>query len=184
MALDIGAKISSLSLAMVKSKECKRGPAHTLAGDRIVSEIANQWCPIPYMLTMTVLLDLEAEGLQCGGANIWNALAIDYPSDSFSHVVIKHEGLQGKLPNMDVINAFTRIAQRTNAMPVSLSAASEHDHGWKSHSLGVIGDHLQTYLWKDGEGAKKYLSGLLNVLSQIGYLASGKPSGIHGVFHR
>jgi hypothetical protein len=127
---------------------------------------------------------LEADRLECGGASIWNALAIDYPSDSFSQIVIKHEGLQGQLPNLDVINTFVRIAQRTDGLPVSLSASSEHDEGWNNEPLGAIGTYLEKHLWKDGEGAKKYVSGLMNVASQIGFLSTGRPSGIHGVFHQ
>lgn len=135
-------------------------------------------------LTCSPLTDLKADRLVCSGAAIWNALAIDYPSDSFSHVVIKHEGLQGQLPNLDVINALTRIAQRTDGLPVSLSASSEHDNRWSKEPLGVLGKYLEQGLWKDDEGAKKYLSGLLNVASQIGFLSMGRPSGIHGVFHQ
>jgi glycosylphosphatidylinositol transamidase len=130
------------------------------------------------------LKDLKAEKLHCGGSAIWNALAIDYPSDSFSHIVIKHEGLQGQLPNMDVINTFTRIAQKTGGIPVSLAGASEHDPTWGSEPLGKVGRMLEEHLWKEEDGTKKYLSGLLNVAKQIGYLSSGQPSGIHGLFHR
>jgi hypothetical protein len=67
---------------------------------------------------------------------------------------------------------------------VSLSASSEHDAGWSNEPLGALGKYLEHSLWKDGEGAKKYVSGLLNVANQIGFLSAGRPSGIHGVFHQ
>jgi hypothetical protein len=128
--------------------------------------------------------NLVAEKLHCGNSAVWNALAIDYPSDSFSHIVVKHEGLQGQLPNMDVINTFTRIAQKTDGIPVTLAASSEHDATWGEEPLGSLGKLLERHLWKDGDGSKKYLSGLLNVAKQVGFLSSGQPSGIHGLFHR
>lgn len=85
---------------------------------------------------------------------------------------------------MDIINTFTRIAQKTDGLPVSLSASSEHDSDWIEEPLGAVGTFLEKQLWKDVNGAKKYLSGLLNVASQIGFLSVGQPSGIHGVFHQ
>lgn len=127
---------------------------------------------------------MKADKLQCGSSAIWNAIALDYPSDSFSHIVLKHEGLQGQLPNMDLINTFTRVAQRTDGIPVSLSASSEHDEGWSEEPLGAIGIFLEKHLWKESDGSKRYLSGLLNVIKQISFLSAGEPSGIHGLFHR
>ena len=145
--------------------------------------MATTTCIFP-ILTCCPHSDLEAEQLHCGAAAIWNALAIDYPSDSFSHIVVKHEGLQGQLPNMDIINTFTRIAQKIDGIPVSMAASSENDPRWGREPLGAVGVFLQKHLWHDGEGAAKYASGLLNVVQQVGWLASGQPSGIHGLFHR
>lgn len=85
---------------------------------------------------------------------------------------------------MDIINTFTRIAQKTDGLPVSLSTSSEHDPDWSREPLGAIGTFLEKQLWKDVNGAKKYLSGLYNVANQIGFLSVGRPSGIHGVFHQ
>jgi hypothetical protein len=85
---------------------------------------------------------------------------------------------------MDMINTFTKIAQKTDNMPVTMSASSEHSKSWSQEPMGSFGRFFERHLWKDSEGTKRYLSGMLNVASQVGYLSSGEPSGIHGLFHR
>ncbi|KAJ1021893.1 hypothetical protein NDA16_003655 [Ustilago loliicola] len=54
---------------------------------------------------------LQVEPVVNGGSQVWNAISIDYPSDSFSSLEVQYEGFDGQLPNMDVINTVVRIAE-------------------------------------------------------------------------
>lgn len=126
--------------------------------------------------------NLQSDDLHGRGSLVWNALSIDYPSDSFSHFVLKHEGLNGQLPNMDVISSLTHIVHRAGGMPVVLPASSED--AWPEYPLGRFGDLLEKHAFRSGDGARKYLSGMWNAAFQMGLLSLGRPTGVHGLFHR
>ncbi|TEB26622.1 Gaa1-domain-containing protein [Coprinellus micaceus] len=64
--------------------------------------------------------NLQAEELLYASGVIWNALSIDYACHSFSHLGVFHEGLNGRLPNQDLINSFERISRFTGGVPVVL----------------------------------------------------------------
>lgn len=127
--------------------------------------------------------NLHTERIQESGSLIWNAMAFDYPSDSFSSIVVRHEGLDGQLPNLDVINTLTRVAERINGVPIELSESSVPPRPYQRR-LGSLGALLEEHLWGDRDGEAKYLGGLLNVLGQLRNLVVGHPTGVHGLFHR
>ncbi|PWN34863.1 Gaa1-domain-containing protein, partial [Meira miltonrushii] len=126
--------------------------------------------------------NLDCEELQTRGALVWNALSIDYPSDSFSGIILKHEGLNGQLPNLDVISTLTNVMYRADGLPVELNDATEDD--WEERPWGEVGDLLEKHLLQSGDGTRKYLSGLWNMFGQISRLTIGRPTGVHGLFHR
>ncbi|MCO5589837.1 hypothetical protein L7F22_043806 [Adiantum nelumboides] len=126
--------------------------------------------------------NLDCEELQTRGALVWNALSIDYPSDSFSRIILKHEGLNGQLPNLDVISTLTNVMYRADGLPVELVDSTEDD--WDERAFGEVGDLLEKHLFQSGDGTRKYLSGLWNMFGQISRLTFGRPNGVHGLFHR
>lgn len=127
--------------------------------------------------------NLHADRIQGAGALVWNAMAFDYPSDSFSSIVVRHEGLDGQLPNLDVINTLTRVAERINGVPIELSESLVPPRSYQRR-LGPLGALLEEHLWNDREGEAKYMGGLLNVFGQLRNLVVGHPTGVHGLFHR
>lgn len=105
--------------------------------------------------------------------SIWTALNIDYPGHSFAQLGIFHEGLNGRLPNQDLLNSFTMISE-WGGVPVTLyGTPSTTPVGW----LRWVG--------LDGvEFVREYVRRGRNVLRHVGFQASGRASGAHGVFHQ
>lgn len=126
--------------------------------------------------------NLVCDELQTRGALVWNALSIDYPSDSFSRIILKHEGLNGQLPNLDMVSTLTNVMYRADGLHVELADSTEDD--WDDRMLGEMGDLLEKHLFQSGDGIRKYLSGLWNMFGQISRLTLGRPTGVHGLFHR
>ncbi|KAF7294771.1 hypothetical protein MIND_01014700 [Mycena indigotica] len=116
--------------------------------------------------------NLEADELELTSGVIWTALNIDYPGHSFSHLGIFHEGINGRLPNQDLLNSLTWIARWT--VPVII-----YDHletprlqipSWMPNSLR---DEIRTYDYRSR-----------NVLRHVKHQARGRGSGVHGLFHQ
>nr|GAT60039.1 predicted protein [Mycena chlorophos] len=118
--------------------------------------------------------NLEAEELELPSGVIWTALNIDYPGHSFSHLGIFHEGINGRLPNQDLLNSFSYISRWTGGVPVLM-----YDHietprfeipAWIPQSFH---DEIRNYDYRSK-----------NVVRHIGYQARGRGSGVHGLFHQ
>ncbi|KAG2020111.1 GPI-anchor transamidase [Coprinopsis cinerea AmutBmut pab1-1] len=118
--------------------------------------------------------NLEAEPLQYPSGVIWTALSIDYACHSFSHLGVFHEGVNGRLPNQDLINGFERLARWTVGSPVVM-----YDHAEVPPAPSWIPQIVQKH-----PRFEVYWQRALNVLRHFGYQARGRPSGIHGLFHR
>ncbi|KAF9791259.1 Gaa1-domain-containing protein, partial [Thelephora terrestris] len=122
-----------------------------------------------------------AEPLQLTSGVIWTALNIDYPGHSFSHLGIFWEGLNGRLPNQDLLNSFHIISRNTGGVPVLLyDNYDPDDNNW--------GDPLPL-LWlpsilKNNGRVKDYVYRARNLLRHVSYQARGHPSGIHGLLHQ
>ncbi|KAH7104928.1 Gaa1-domain-containing protein [Auriculariales sp. MPI-PUGE-AT-0066] len=120
--------------------------------------------------------NLVAEPLPLTSGVIWTALAIDYPAHSFSHLGLFFDGLNGRLPNQDLMNSVALIAQYTGGMTTVL-----YDHiepsfiSTKPHnSLGAKIDHE----------INVYKNRAKNMLRHFGYEVVGRPSGVHGLLHQ
>lgn len=126
---------------------------------------------------------------------IWTALNIDYPGHSFSHLGVffgmpsyrsecafllifrkcnLSEGLNGRLPNQDLINSFQLISRFTGGVPVFV-----YDHS----------DSRELPVWLPGilehvDGINEYAYRAKNILRHVGYQARGKASGVHGLLHQ
>ncbi|KAJ7047009.1 Gaa1-like protein [Mycena alexandri] len=118
--------------------------------------------------------NLQADELELASGVIWTALNIDYPGHSFSHLGIFHEGINGRLPNQDLLNSFQQISKWTGGVPVLV-----YDHQ----------DSPQTDIpsWIPSayhEEIRAYAYQSKNVLRHLGYQARGRGSGVHGLFHQ
>ncbi|EIW65967.1 hypothetical protein TREMEDRAFT_70378 [Tremella mesenterica DSM 1558] len=93
---------------------------------------------------------------------IWTSLNIDYPGHSFSHLGIFYEGINGRLPNQDLINTVQHIARWTGGVPMRVhDVVDEADGMWERWKIGFKG------LWEHGK-----------------FTALGRASGAHGVLAR
>lgn len=126
--------------------------------------------------------NLRSDPLHGRGALVWNALALDYPSDSFSHIEIRHEGLDGQLPNLDMISTLDHLMHRAHNVPLTIPTSSDEKVG--ERPLGAFGDLLEIYIWSQGGAARKYVNNLRKITRQVMLGAAGHPSGSHGLFHR
>ncbi|KAF7304974.1 hypothetical protein MKEN_01212100 [Mycena kentingensis (nom. inval.)] len=118
--------------------------------------------------------NLEAEELELTSGVIWTALNIDYPGHSFSHLGIFHEGINGRLPNQDLLNSFLYISRWTGGVPVLV-----YDH--------IDAPRFQVPSWVPHlyhESIRTYDMRSRNVARHVGYQARGRASGVHGLFHQ
>lgn len=90
------------------------------------------------------------------------AINLEFPGDKVRNLNLKVEGLNGQLPNLDLVNLAVRLGRR------------EQVHV----TLHNRGDHHDQETW---EGFQRSLGTMLHMMWTQ---ASGAPSGCHGVFHR
>ncbi|EPQ58341.1 Gaa1-domain-containing protein, partial [Gloeophyllum trabeum ATCC 11539] len=126
--------------------------------------------------------NLQVEPLTLSSGVIWTALNIDYPGHSFSHLGFFIEGLNGRLPNQDLINSCQIISRYTGGVPILL-----YDHFEPSEfpSKDVLG--LPPWLpsvVRDNNDFKEFAYRAKNVFRHVGYQARGMASGVHGLFHQ
>ncbi|CDR99101.1 related to Alpha-1,3-mannosyltransferase [Sporisorium scitamineum] len=127
---------------------------------------------------------LQADPVSEGGSQVWNAISIDYPSDSFSSLEVQYEGFDGQLPNMDVVNTVVRIAESVaGGMPV--------EFGHKS-ARSLLKEPVQRLAKRYGVRLRSdveyelgnYENGVRAALRQVGFGVTGRASGPHGFFQR
>ncbi|KAF9475860.1 Gaa1-like protein [Pholiota conissans] len=123
---------------------------------------------------------LHAEPLQHTSGVIWSALNIDYPGHSFSHLGIFSEGLNGRLPNQDLINSVSHIAQATAGVPVVLYDHIDHR---QDASVDKAPSWLPRALYNIPE-IKTYLYQGRNVMQHLASQFNGRGDGVHGLFHQ
>lgn len=141
-------------------------------------------------------IGLTREPLKLTSGVIWTALNIDYPGHSFSHLgvffglltrsILPHgadhlsEGLNGRLPNQDLMNSFDRIARYTAGVPVTLY---EHLDPREEPAVDKSPSWLPQYLYNISD-IKSYLYQAKNVIRHMKYQSNGRGSGVHGLFHQ
>lgn len=127
-----------------------------------------------------------------GGSIIWNALAIDYPSESFKAIEVLHEGLNGQLPNMDALNTVVKVAEYIQGVPVYLPGLGsanlvkkgvEAVRHYVRSARDVLRDFSGSNIWSD-HAERQYGDSAEKLLRQIGLQAAGRTTGIHGLFTR
>ncbi|WVN87652.1 uncharacterized protein L203_102835 [Cryptococcus depauperatus CBS 7841] len=97
---------------------------------------------------------------------VWTGLNIDYPGHSFSHLGLFYEGTNGRLPNQDIINTVSQIAQSTAGVPIRYHNIPDEPGTWSTTGIQWLGNYVL--------GAKHLLHHLL-------FAASGRASGGHGL---
>ncbi|KAH6918352.1 Gaa1-like protein [Coprinopsis sp. MPI-PUGE-AT-0042] len=117
--------------------------------------------------------NLVAEPLPYPSGTVWTAVSIDYSCHSFSHLGIFHEGVNGQLPNQDIINAFERLGRWHGVQTVM------YDHVDNQAAPTWIPQFIRSDRRFDN-----YWNRARAVFRNFGYQARGLPSGIHGLFHR
>ncbi|KAJ7444901.1 Gaa1-like protein [Mycena latifolia] len=117
--------------------------------------------------------NLQADELELTSGVIWTALNIDYPGHSFSHLGIFHEGINGRLPNQDLLNSFQHISKWTGGVPVLVYDNLDSQNDIPSWIPSAYHEEIRAYSYRSK-----------NVLRHVGYQARGRGSGVHGLFHQ
>ncbi|KAE8268117.1 hypothetical protein A4X09_0g4231 [Tilletia walkeri] len=137
------------------------------------------------------------------GRRIWTSISLDYPSDSFSHLAILHEGTNGGTPNMDVLNTVVRVAQNlpgSASIPIVLHGildgsldgrygnAPDNTRFQASLLRSILPSFvcglLEKYVWNGEDGSASFVLASKALLTQFRLMASGHPSGPHGLLHK
>ncbi|KAG7447959.1 Gaa1-domain-containing protein [Guyanagaster necrorhizus] len=125
--------------------------------------------------------NLHTNDLDLSSGVIWTALSIDYPGHSFSHLGMFHEGLNGRLPNQDLLNSFIHISKYSGGVPVILYDYVDHQEYPDQYDL------LPSWIpasVRQHPDVKGYLYRFKNVLRHGRYQARGIGSGVHALFHQ
>ncbi|KAH8261744.1 hypothetical protein KR044_009680, partial [Drosophila immigrans] len=105
---------------------------------------------------------LRAGNLPARAGSLQAALNIEVQDLEVDYVDVKIEGLNGKLPNLDMFNLVQRIMARE----------------------GVTSGYKQTPRKKRRSQLSSYEQNLRQMLSMLSSQATGVPNGNHGLFHR
>lgn len=107
------------------------------------------------------------------------------PTISFSdYSRMPTEGLNGRLPNQDLINSFRLISHYTGGVPMTV-----YDHLEYSDSVDRLAEQNLFPPWvppfiQQSPQLQQYGYRVRNVVRHIGYQARGMCSGVHGLMHQ
>ncbi|RDX56796.1 Gaa1-domain-containing protein [Lentinus brumalis] len=125
--------------------------------------------------------NLHAEPLTLSSGVIWTAINVDYPGHSFSHLGIFFEGLNGRLPNQDLLNSVSLITRHTGGLPVLV-----HDHidpRDTPNQPELLPSWLPDVI-KSNADVQEYAVRARNIVRHMNYQARGAASGVHGLLHQ
>ncbi|KAF5357896.1 hypothetical protein D9756_001418 [Leucocoprinus leucothites] len=126
------------------------------------------------------LSNLDAQPLELASGVIWTALNIDYPGHSFSHLGLFFEGLNGRLPNQDLMNCVQHIARGTGGVPVTV-----YDHlEWQDPAASPSELSFLPSPLRHSPEIKDFAHRAKTIARHIGYQARGRASGVHGLYHQ
>ena len=97
-------------------------------------------------------------------SSIWGALVVDYPFHSFDAVALYFDGINGRLPNMDLVNSAAHVAKWVGGVPVKL------------HNVSFAEPDAATPM------TDRYIQRAKGLLQQLDYGVSTRPSGPEGLF--
>lgn len=110
-------------------------------------------------------LDIEAENLIKRGGSIQAALNLEFKDLSSDKIELKLEGINGKLPNLDLFNAIIRICK---SISFKCSLNSEKSPSYGSNPYERV--------------SAKHVPGLHNTIAMVFKQATGVPTSPHGYF--
>jgi hypothetical protein len=133
---------------------------------------------------------LIADAVDGSGARVWNAFALDYPDDSFSSLVVLHEGLNGQLPNLDTVNSVHRVGlNHARGIGIGIDGAEYEFAAQGAYCLENVvswglprraAEVLEDKVFGWG-GIRRYFAAWPALWAQWRALLAGHPTGIHGV---
>lgn len=105
--------------------------------------------------------------LNCGtldtrAGSIQAAINLELSSFDLDHIDVKIEGLNGQLPNLDLVNLIQRLAMKE----------------------GIVSGHKQTNDRKRSGAKSTWTQNFRHMISMALTQASGVPNGNHGLFYR
>ncbi|KAI0321662.1 Gaa1-domain-containing protein [Amylostereum chailletii] len=128
--------------------------------------------------------NLAAEPLTLSSGVIWTALNIDYPGHSFSHLGFFREGLNGRLPNQDLINSFGIISHFTGGVPIVMYDHREPtEYPGRQQTLAAIPSWVPKS-FAERQDVLDYAYRARNILKHASHQARGTASGVHGLLHQ
>ncbi|KAK7467268.1 Glycosyl phosphatidyl inositol protein transamidase complex subunit [Stygiomarasmius scandens] len=131
----------------------------------------------------SVQSNLEVERLEISSGVVWTALNIDYPGHSFSHLGVFYEGLNGRLPNQDLMNSFHVICSRMGIPVVLYDHLDPRTYPDRRNELDWLPEWMPSALRDDSE-VRAYAYNARNIRRHLAHQASGRGSGVHGLFHQ
>ena len=105
---------------------------------------------------------LHSGHLAARAGSIQAAINLELSSEFPTHINLKIEGLNGQLPNLDLVNLVTRLVSREGLRPM-LHSVEEHPRP---------------------DSYKGFMKSLKTLVYMMTTQATGVPSGNHGLYHR
>lgn len=105
---------------------------------------------------------LQAGSLEARAGSIQAAINVELPAFDNDYVDVKIEGLNGQLPNLDLVNVVQRIAIKE----------------------GIVCGHQQRTRRRRNGAKSSHADNFRHMLGMVLLQASGVPNGNHGLFHR
>lgn len=94
------------------------------------------------------------------------------------------EGLNGRLPNQDLINSFQIISRHTGGVPVLVyDHLDPREFPDRQDELSIIPSWVPEFVKTNAE-VQEYAMRAKNLIRHVGYQASGRASGVHGLLHQ
>lgn len=112
---------------------------------------------------------IVGEPLEGRSGPIQAAINLELPLEKVGYYNLLLEGLNGQLPNLDLVNLVVRLVLREQGQVVL--------HHVKPTRYGY-------YNRGTGQSLEEYQTALTTMLTMMWFQASGAPSGNHGLFHR
>jgi len=127
--------------------------------------------------------NLHSDILSLPHGVVWTALNIDYPGHSFSHLGVFREGINGRLPNQDLINSFRVVSHNLGVPVVLYDHIDPSEYPGHQQLLALLPSWLPKSL-VENPVVLAYVYRARNILRHAGYQARGLASGVHGLFHQ
>lgn len=105
---------------------------------------------------------LDCGTLHARAGSIQAAINLEFSSFDLSYIDVKIEGLNGQLPNLDLVNLIQRLAMKE----------------------GIVSGHKQTNDRKRSGAKSTWAQNFHHMISMVLTQSSGVPNGNHGLFFR